>query len=189
MNIISSVLHHLVLSPQAPAQDIWVSVKLGWPEMKTEETSADAFLLQFSHSEVVDGNAVEKSKSSPGQVTAVFVGDKAVCLGSTGHLSSGQLLCFWQCRWECSMRQPSAGHCCPGAPCWSHCSLPCPWVQRCQWHCEKHSGCSSHPVPRLPEQCLGGSSWGPAGLCCILLVFLLLHKDLFPLSASLSASS
>lgn len=42
MNIISSVLHHLVLSPQAPAQDIWVSVKLGWPEMKTEETSADA---------------------------------------------------------------------------------------------------------------------------------------------------
>lgn len=123
MNIISSVAPPHVLSPQAPAQDIWVYVKLGWPEMKTEETSADAFLLQFSHSKVVDGNAVEKSKSSPRQVTAVFVGDKAVFLGSTGHPSSGQLLRFWQRRWECSMRQPSAEHCCPGAPCWSLCSF------------------------------------------------------------------
>lgn len=47
--------------------------------MKIKEILADVFLLQFSQSEVVDGNAVKKkpTKGSPSKTAAVFVGWKS----------------------------------------------------------------------------------------------------------------
>lgn len=51
---------------------VWVCVPLGGPERKINQILADVFLLQFSPSEPVDGNAARKAKGSASQTAAVF---------------------------------------------------------------------------------------------------------------------
>lgn len=63
--------------------------------MKIKEILADVFLLQFSQSEVVDGNAVKKKqqRAAPAKPQPCLLDGKAATLELAGDPGRG-LLCF-----------------------------------------------------------------------------------------------